>query len=522
MRKLIKLSYLFIFLFFIVSCDFTSQDTTDVNLTTNQTTTETVNTTTLLQTQVTSTEEINFSGNYILNEKIIDSVNLTSQYLYNVLTLKADLTATIKYVDIFGVEIENGTYINNENGVEVTFGFKTFTYIYNEETNILTYDGTINKLDARISYLAVDDYLEDTSEGNVSFYDELFGEDSELDFYNYCPSIILEGNDTLHIWYCSNQDSSVVTDYVAYRKGKLNGDGLWTFTEKLLVLGPTEGTWDEVHTCDPDVIKGEFNYNGEEYNYLMAYLGCITYNNANNEVGIAVAKNPEGPYIKVNEVNPIANYYDSDEFTDEVWTWGYGQPSLVSVDQAGKVLLFYSKGIATGTFTQVEYLDLSDLNNPQFIASESVSNLGVVNASGIGDVINNASFAYDSYNNRLYVIKEDFPYTNHDGFDWITSSNTLMYMEMNDLDSYVGETLFTEPNQRWVVLESITPNSTGFYKNHNMGLVTDEFGWIINPFEIPIVYTMSDLIESVEEWEDEGIWSILDSYRLYGYKIDID
>ena len=519
MKKILKTTLTLVFLFFMVSCgETTTVSSTTTNETTEITTTETTTTTESPET----TEELSFEGTYVLYEKSIGSVNTSSQYLFNVLILDEDLNAIIKYVDIYGLDIEAGTYINTENGVEVTFGFKTYTYIYNQETEFLTYEGTINRLDALIIYQKDDQFFEGDTTGSVSFYDELFGESSDEDFYNYCPSIMMEGNNIMHIWYCSNKESGIITDYIAYRKGTLSSDGLWTFTEKQLVLEPTEGTWDEVHTCDPSVVKGVFNYNEEEYYYLMAYLGCVSYNNASNEVGIAVAKNPEGPYIKIDEINPIANYYDSPEYTDQVWTWGYGQPSLVSVDKAGQVLLFYTKGVVNGTYTQVEYLDLSDLNNPIRISSERVSNLGVVNASGISDVINNASFAYDAYNNRLYVIKEDFPYTNHDGFDWITSSNTLMYLDLNDLDEFVGETLFVGTNLKWVTVESITQNSTGYYKNHNCGLITDEYGWIINPYEIPLIYTVSDLIENLEEWEDEGIWSILDSYRLYGYKIEID
>ena len=84
------------------------------------------------------------------------------------------------------------------------------------------------------------------------------------------------------------------------------------------MLSPTPETWDRTHTCDPTVIKGEFKYNGETYNYLMAYLGCVPLNCKLNETGLAVAKDYNGPWIKCNgmkddgvtPINPIVPYKD--------------------------------------------------------------------------------------------------------------------------------------------------------------------------------------------------------------------
>jgi large subunit ribosomal protein L11 len=38
----------------------------------------------------------------------------------------------------------------------------------------------------------------------------------------------------------------------------------------------------------------------------------------------------------VDSLNPIANFYTSSDYNTS--SWGYGQPSLVSVDKAGKIL----------------------------------------------------------------------------------------------------------------------------------------------------------------------------------------
>ena len=88
-----------------------------------------------------------------------------------------------------------------------------------------------------MSYRYEKDFVLPVAENGVSFTEELFGEDKNENFYNYCPSVIMEG-ETMHVWYCSNQVSGNVTDYVGYRRGTLNASGKWEFTEKQLVLGP--------------------------------------------------------------------------------------------------------------------------------------------------------------------------------------------------------------------------------------------------------------------------------------------
>lgn len=64
----------------------------------------------------------------------------------------------------------------------------------------------------------------------------------------------------------------------------------------------------------------------------MAYLGCVTSDNTSNEVGLAVSKTPAGPWIKLGS-NPFCDY----ELNGNAgFQWGYGQPSLVSVDKKDK------------------------------------------------------------------------------------------------------------------------------------------------------------------------------------------
>ena len=464
------------------------------------------------------------NGYYILTNKVENALDLTESFVFNAL-LFSNNDVTWYEVDYSGSKEQKGTVEIEGNTINISIGIKKYTFTANSDFTTLSFNNKINRVEVSMTYIYQEGYKMSTESGKVNFTDELFGDDINKNFYNYCPSIMIENGTTMHIWYCSNKENAKVVDYVAYRKGTLTPDGKWTFTEKELVLGPTDGTWDEVHTCDPSVVKGNFKYNNEEYNYLMAYLGCATYDCTINEVGIAVAKQPNGPFIKIDEINPIANFNQKiiEQGNTDEWkkSWGYGQPSLVSIDKAGKVMLFYSAGTPKSTHTVAEEWDLRDLNNPIKISSTDVSNIGVTSASGGIDVINNADFAYDPATKRLICVKEDFPYPSDGGTNWIPSSNTLMYFELDADEVSPLNTLAVNPKKTWISFGTITKNATGYPRNHNCGLVTDEYGWVLSSTKLPVVYTMSMVSNDFPNWDKGGQWPALHTYRLHGIVVDL-
>lgn len=451
-------------------------------------------------------ETIGQEGYYTLVQKTVAGVDITDSFLCNTIHL-ADGVAEMYSVDFEGVEQQSGTYTVENGKVNIVVGIKTYSYSYDTATGVMTYSGKISKQQVVMTYKYDSTYQKGSVNSGVNFSEELFGDDITKNFYNYCPSIMMEGNDTMHIWYCANQTHSNITDYVAYRKGTLNDSGKWTFTERSLVLGPgASGTWDSVHTCDPSVVKGQFEMGGENYSYLMSYLGCKTTDCTKNEVGIAVAKRPEGPYVKVNSINPIANFYTAPDFKNDAW--GFGQPSVISANEAGTIILFYSVG-ARETYIMMEEWNLSDLDSPTLVREKRILNLGVTQG------FNNADFAYDPKLQRLYCIKEDSPYPTDGGVNWISASNTLMYVDLGDngFDTLYGD-------YAWNSIATINESMTGYKRNHNSGIMTDEYGKLLNPYKIPVVYTMADLATEHPGWSGGGQWPSLHTYRLHGVVID--
>lgn len=339
-------------------------------------------------------------------------------------------------------------------------------------------------------------YVKESDSGQMFFEDEF------ARIYNYCSSIFYEDDSTAYAYYCSNKDDGNITDYIAFRKGvKINGE--WYWSEKQLVLSPTENTWDSRHTCDPAVIKGEFLYNGENYNYLMTYLGCVTSNNMRNEVGLAVAKQPQGPWIKCDSINPIA------KFPEEYNTWGYGQPSLVNIDKKGKVLLFYTAGLPTKTCSMVERWDFSNLSQPKLEARGEVPVKGWMYNDGSGTgFISNADFAYDSYSGNFYMIADSRPFTSPNQPSFVAEKSTVAYISGNLKDTTVGA-VFGKTDAKWTKVFDIDYEKSGYHRNHNCCIMRDAYGWFDSSNGIEIAYTMSEL-----DYPDLSLWT----YRIYRYK----
>lgn len=454
-------------------------------------------------------------GWYVLESKTVQGVDTTEEYLYNCMYLH-DGAVSWYEIDYTGKTEQTGTFSAADGKVTVTIGVRPYEFNFSE--GVMSFSGKVNRRNVTMSYRYDKDFVLPVAESGVSFTEELFGEDKNENFYNYCPSVIMEG-DTIHVWYCSNEKSGNVTDFVGYRKGTLNASGKWEFGEKTLVLGPGDaGEWDSRHVCDPSVTKGAFAMNGETYSYVMAYLGCKTSNNCCNEVGIAVAKAPEGPWVKVESLNPVADWYNSAEYAAD--KWGYGQPSVISSDEAGKVILFYAKGTAKKTCTQVEEWDFSDLDNPVKIRSAEVREKNSVNSSGSQDCINNADFAYDAVNKRLWCIKEDFPYPTDSEINWIAKTNVLMYADLGDegLGALFGDTVYD-----WNKSGVLQP--TGKYvRAHNAGIVTNAYGRTVNAFRIPVFYTVSEAQSAYKDWygyEQGWQWPALHTYRIHGTVFEI-
>ncbi len=315
--------------------------------------------------------------------------------------------------------------------------------------------------------------------------------------YNYCPAAMKLPDGTMYIYYCTNTESYEVVDYIGCRRGARNAEGVIEWGEEKIVLSPGEaGAWDAHHVCDPSVIAGEFSYGGETYGYLMAYLGCTSYDNQENKIGLAVAKSPEGPFVKVGD-EPFINFTMNPSV--QVFQWGVGQPSLVSSDKKGKVWLFYTKGDAEGTRLVVDEWNLSSLDSPRGISRQELSENGLTNLKGENDFMNNADFLYDSENRRFFAVSDCHPNPN-DTPNYISAHFRVNYFEKpSNFSSFT-----------WKTLKQVGPVITEFSRNHNTGILRDAYGHMTDDRYLTVFYTVSDT-------GDSSLWS----YRIYDYYVEL-
>lgn len=360
-------------------------------------------------------------------------------------------------------------------------------------------------------------FIPKVGEVKMLFDDGTIGETNK---YNYCPSYFIEDN-IAHVYYCTNKDEGNVTDYVGYRKGEVvNNKVKYSDNSQYVLTHGEMGSWDSRHACDPSVVKGEFKYHGEEYNYLMAYLGCVPSDCTQNETGIAVSKTPDGPWIKcdfkedgVTKINPIVPFSD---FSCNETSWGTGQPSLVSVDKKGRVLLFTTVGATNGTFTNLREYDFSDIDNYKLLRERVSINIdGIRGSTGSASFINNADFGYDEVNKRIIMSKpRQFFGTDGKSPSFIADTIDVYYIDDTE-GSEIGDVLFAGKNTTkiWKLIGSVNESLTGFLRNHNTGLVTDEYKRIDSSSPLGVLFTRGD--------EDRGgQWSYLSTYRLYITALD--
>ena len=271
-------------------------------------------------------------------------------------------------------------------------------------------------------------------------------------YYTYCPAGVNTESSPV-MFYCQNGADGQVIDYIycSVITDPVQGN---------VALEPSVSGWDSAHVCDPTVVNGTYSYQDVVYQYAMFYLGCSTYDNQCNKIGVALSNDLKSKFIKP-EHNLLLDYsYDST--CPDVFQWGIGQPSAISLGN-GKVLLFYTKGDPSGTATYAVTMDLSCIENI------SISNPVKVSDSGIPLFISNADFAYDNGTGTLYMICDSRPFSSGD-LDYIAASSDIY-------STNVPLTLEALMTCDWNFLQRIDSNMTGFLRNHNCGFIRDASGY---------------------------------------------
>ncbi len=324
---------------------------------------------------------------------------------------------------------------------------------------------------------------------------EVFGFTGERK-YAYCPSIIEQGNDR-HIWFCGNDPDGAFYDQIYYVHEAADG----TVGMPSIVLSPgTPGSWDDRHVCDPSVIEGDFKMNGVSYKYALFYLGNRE-NRFYNEIGVAFSnsltdnswvKYP-GPIVpKTWEGEQDLQFEGSN---GQIYTaWGVGQPSVVSVDQKGKVLITYTAGDAEGTRTLLREADLSNMDHPDLGTPVRMATSGLTQINyTTADIAPNADFAVDAEKENIYMVRHVQP-APASYPDYIPAAVEVDMMRYDDFLNGAGI---------WKRIVRIDETQTGFPRNHNAGISRDRFGVTTGIENMEVYFTVSKAHPDVIATPDE-------------------
>lgn len=295
--------------------------------------------------------------------------------------------------------------------------------------------------------------------------------------YSYCPSALRLEDGTVHLYFCGNPNATIMVDNIYHIR--INPDGTKTKAKSVLQPG-VAGSWDDHHTCDPSVVEGEFKYNGTTYKYAMFFLSN-RYNVYYNEVGVAFSNDLESDTWVKYPKQIVTKTWEEDGdqwYSSTGRSWGTGQPSVVSLNKKGKVLLTYTKGDIKGTSVVWSEGDFSDMDNYTLTAPVDVVTSGLKQTNNqTQDYLSNSSFAISPENDKILLMRPVHPHAN-DYPNYIASVLEIDYMNLSD---------FKKNSGFWTPLYRLTSNDTGYARNHNCVIQHDTFGHI-DDWEQPVFY----------------------------------
>lgn len=292
--------------------------------------------------------------------------------------------------------------------------------------------------------------------------------------YSYCPSVIANADGTSHVYFCGNPNQGTMVDNIYHIVENANG----THTTAVSVLQPSL-SWDSHHTCDPSVIEGSFKMDGTTYKYALFFLSNpkeYYY----NEIGVAFSNDLEAAsWVKYPQQIVKKTWPDEGDQSlgGNSKSWGVGQPSAVSLDKGGKVLLVYTIGDASGTRLAYRQMDLSDMSNPELGIARDMNAAGLDNLNGVSDYTCNSDFAISPDDNKIIMVRPVQPHPSAYPA-YIPVAQEIDYMDLDSFLSGIG---------RWTALARIDESLSGFPRNHNAGLSRDSFGHV-KDWETPTVY----------------------------------
>ncbi len=286
---------------------------------------------------------------------------------------------------------------------------------------------------------------------------------------------VLQASETeRYIVYTTNRESGEEDNVIAIAKGNKTDKG-WLYGAGKTILEPNENGWDQYLTS-ASIVKGSFSYQSESYSYLMAYAATSQADGLAQSIGLAVAKEIDGEYVRIGSEPILA--YDKAQYGNNA---GFYAPSLVNKNGSSAIGLFYTRADIYGHFLYFTNADMASLDNLSLVGS-MITNKG--NLSG-GDAVTmmpnmDVALGADGY---LYAVKDYSPSAAQK--PQVATSFEYAKIRLEELAT-------TDDGDGWVseALYDYLDLDNGHERAYSPCLVSDLFGHMIDTVEI--IYNVSD------------------------------
>ncbi len=339
-------------------------------------------------------------------------------------------------------------------------------------------------------------------------------------FYTYAPSTVQTDATTRYVFYCGNQETNYVKDHIFLSVGH-QSNGQWHYTKPTIVFGPENGpsnAFFSVHTCEPEVIGGQFHFGGKPYKWAMFFTAEAVASNSTNVIGLAFANSPAGPwkadltpFIETSAdfgQNSYPNNCPVDKASGQTF-YCLGEPAATSIG-GGHVLLTYmgNSGSPGTDANPAEGLVLREINLSNvpsagpcttcFLTLPSGGKVEAVTLNGLGVWPHDASIAYDPAARRVAMSFDDGPYDTTTNGPPVTPVVT---------EATIGLGGLLQGSGTWKPQGTYGQCLSGYTYNHNSGIVRTANGDLPSSNRLEVLNAVADN-NIGNKW---GVWD----YRLW-------
>lgn len=298
----------------------------------------------------------------------------------------------------------------------------------------------------------------------------------ELGYYISNADVIEESDTVRYIVYTTNEASAENYNLIAVRKGEKAEDG-WVYGEEHVAIIGADGAWD-TFIGSASMVKGVFALDGTTYNYLIAYCATDDANDCGSQIGLAVAQDPLGDWVKVGTAPVIT--FDRAQYGQS--SVGCYAPSVVNYDKASGIRIFYTYADAYGHFAHMWDANLADLSK---ISGQTamLPHGGNLHSGDAVLMFPNADFCYDAENDKFYTVKDYSP---------AASDEAPYYANQIELGRIDESELYTiETGRGWESIQvyDYIDLETDYERLYSACIVSDAYGHMLSG-DIEVIYNV--------------------------------